>query len=87
MSAGPVVVFVNARRLELPAGATVLDAVRAWSADAAREVERGARVVTDSRGLPTAADAPVFAGAIFRLTTASGAGPGPADPAAGARAE
>jgi hypothetical protein len=73
VSPDPVLVFVNARRLELPAGATVLDAVRAWSADAARDVEAGARVVTDSRGLPTAADAPVYAGAIFRLTTARGA--------------
>ena len=80
MSAEPVVVFVNARRLEVPAGATVLDAVRAWSAEAARDVERGVRVVTDSRGLPTDAGAPVFAGAIFRLTGARGAGAPAADP-------
>ena len=79
MTPEPVVVFVNAARLELPAGATVLDAVRAWSADAAGEVEGGRRVVTDSRGLPTPADGSVYAGAIYRLTTARGAGDPPAE--------
>lgn len=73
MSPDPVVVFINTQRLEVPAGTRVLDAVRAWNADAARDVEAGARVVTDSRGLPTATDTPVYAGAIFRLTTARGA--------------
>ena len=79
MSGGTVVVYVNERRLEVPAGATALDAVRAWSTDAARDVQRGVRAITDSRGLPAAADAPVYAGAIFRLTTArAGGAAGPA---------
>lgn len=65
-----VTVFVNAQRVLVPAGTTVLDAIRAWSADASDEVERGLRLVVDNRGLPTALDAPVHGGAIFRLTAA-----------------
>jgi hypothetical protein len=60
---------VNARRVEVPDGAPVLDAVRAWDPAAAAEVERGTRAVTDSRGLPVGSDAPVYAGAIFRLVS------------------
>jgi hypothetical protein len=65
-------VFVNARRVVVPAGATALDAVRADDAEAAEAVERGARVITDSRGLPCAADATLSAGAILRLIPARG---------------
>ena len=60
-------VFVNGVALELPRGATALDAVRGWRPDVADAVSRGASVITDSRGLPTAADTPVQAGAIFRV--------------------
>lgn len=62
-----VTVFVDTARVIVPAGFTVLDAVRAWNAERAGEVERGVRLVTDSRGLPTPLDAPVHGGAIFRL--------------------
>ncbi len=61
-------VYVNAERVEVPPNATVLDALWAWSADAAREVSRGIRMVTDSRGLPAPLDAPVYGGAILRVT-------------------
>ena len=44
-------VFVNANAVDVPAGASVLDAVRAWSADEAAAVASGDRLVTDSRGL------------------------------------
>lgn len=59
--------FVNARAVDVPPGATAIDAVRAWSSEAAQEVLSGTRVITDSRGLPLDATAPVQAGAIFRL--------------------
>ena len=62
-----VPVYVNAQRREVAAGATALDAVRAFDPDAADAVAAGTRVVTDSRGLPVPPDAPVYAGAIFRL--------------------
>ncbi len=70
-----VPVYVNAQRIEIPAGATVLDAIRQWNCDAATEVGRGARAVTDSRGLPASLDAPVYGGAILRVSAprASGA--------------
>ena len=63
----PSRVFVNGVGLDVPPGATCLDAVRRWSADAADAVTRGERVITDSRGLPANADAPIQAGAIFRV--------------------
>ena len=66
-------VFVNATGLDVPAGATALDAVRAWNADEAEAVERGSRAITDSRGLPVPAGEAVYAGAIFRLVGARAA--------------
>ena len=63
----PLRVFVNGRGLDVSPGATALDAVRAFDPTAADAVSRGERVITDSRGLPTDASAPLQAGAIFRL--------------------
>ena len=60
-------VFVNGVPLDVPPESTALDAVRIWSADAAESVTTGARVITDSRGLPAPPDAKVEAGAIFRV--------------------
>jgi hypothetical protein len=63
-------VYVNSTGLDLPAGSTALDAVRAWNAVAADEVALGERLIADSRGLPTAPDAPLHGGAIFRVLPA-----------------
>jgi hypothetical protein len=63
-------VYVNAIALDLPDGSTALDAVRAWNAAAADAVAAGEKVLADSRGLPAAPDAPLFAGAIFRVLPA-----------------
>jgi hypothetical protein len=60
-------VFVNAVGVDVPAGASVLDAVRCWSEEEAGAVVRGERLVTDSRGLPVTTDLRVSAGSIFRL--------------------
>lgn len=65
-------VFVNASGLDAPSGATVLDAVRLFDPAAAAAVIKGERMVTDSRGLPVSADAPVYAGAILRLVANRG---------------
>lgn len=62
-------VFVNGARLAVPRGATVLDAVRASDATLAQQMESGALVATDSRGLPLSGDAPLAAGAIVRLVS------------------
>jgi hypothetical protein len=63
-------VFVNGVALDVPHGATALEAVRRWRPGEADAVTSGASVITDSRGLPTAADTPVQAGAIFRVIPA-----------------
>lgn len=84
----PTIVFVDGARVQLQPGSTVLDAVRARSAERASEVEQGALVITDSRGLPVPSDAAVHGGAIFRLVarrpaTADGGESGEADVADG----
>lgn len=66
----PVRVYVNAAPVDVPAGATALEAVRRHDAALAAQVAAGARLITDSRGLPTPADAPVHGGAIFRVVSA-----------------
>lgn len=63
-------VFINAERIEVPAGVTVLDALRIWSEGMASDAEAGAQLVLDSRGLQVALDTRVHAGAIFRLIAA-----------------
>ena len=63
-------VFVNGVGLDVPAGVTALEAVRGWNPQAADAVARGASVITDSRGLPTPADAPIRPGSIFRVIPA-----------------
>ena len=60
-------IFINARGVDVPAGSTALDAVRAFDAAAAAAVEEGRDVITDSRGLPADPATPLQAGAIFRL--------------------
>jgi hypothetical protein len=67
MSPRMIRVFVNATGVEVPAGATALDAVRAWNAAVAGEVSSGVRLITDSRGLPIGETAPMSAGSILRL--------------------
>jgi hypothetical protein len=63
-------VYVNAIGLDVPDGATALDAVRAWNAAAADEVAVGERVIADSRGLPAAPDSRAHGGAIYRVLPA-----------------
>lgn len=63
-------VYVNATPVDVPAGATALDAVRRHDAALADQIAAGARLITDSRGLPAPADSPVHGGAIFRVVPA-----------------
>jgi len=67
MTTRMVRVYVNATGVDVPAGSTALDAVRAWNADAAGEVSAGGRIITDSRGLPLDGASPMSAGSILRL--------------------
>jgi hypothetical protein len=59
-------VFVNAIGVEIPAGGTALDAVRVADDSLAADVLAGARLITDSRGLPIDSDTPMPAGSILR---------------------
>jgi hypothetical protein len=65
-------VYVNGRGVDAPSGGTALDAVRLLDAALAEEVSSGSRALTDSRGLPVAADAALFHGAIFRVVRGRG---------------
>jgi hypothetical protein len=53
--------------VDVPHGASALDAVRAWDATAADDVVQGGRLITDSRGLPIDGATPMNAGSILRL--------------------
>ena len=63
-------VYINARPVEVDAGATALQAVEAWDETQAAAVRNGERMITDSRGIVTANDTPVHNGAIFRIVRA-----------------
>ncbi len=63
-------VFVNGRGQTVPLGATALDAVRAADPAEADAIAAGARMITDSRGLPLAPDAAAHGGAIYRTVRA-----------------
>lgn len=59
--------FVNERGVSVPSGSVALDAVRALRAELAAEIEAGTAQLTDSRGLPVAAQEPLVNGAIYRV--------------------
>ena len=67
MSDRTVRVFVNGQGYDAAPGGTALDAVLLHGAADADAVREGAMLVTDSRGLPVAADTPLFNGAVLRL--------------------
>jgi hypothetical protein len=69
-------VFVNGARVEMAAGAVVLDAITAADPAAADAIRAGTRAVADSRGLPVAPDAPLTGGFVMRVISARAAGPG-----------
>jgi hypothetical protein len=60
-------VFVNERGVSVPFGSLAIDAVRALSAEQADAIAAGTMRLTDSRGLPIAADTALVGGAIFRV--------------------
>ncbi len=63
-------VFVNSTPLDLPSGASALDAVQAFDAGEANAVSAGARLITDSRGLPLDPATVMHAGGILRVVSA-----------------
>ncbi|NNG14874.1 MAG: hypothetical protein HKM89_00245 [Gemmatimonadales bacterium] len=63
----PVRVFVNERPLEVPAGATARDAVRAADRGLERRLDDGSAYLTDGRGIRLAPETPLTAGSILRV--------------------
>ncbi|HEX6944538.1 MAG TPA: hypothetical protein VF128_16550 [Gemmatimonadaceae bacterium] len=61
--------YVNGKGVDVPTGASAIDAVRAWDAGAAEQVVAGERALTDSRGLPLEPSAILTAGSIVRLVS------------------
>lgn len=60
-------VFIDARGVDVPPGATAIDAVEAFDPAVASAVRAGEKILTDSRGLPIDAATALESGAIFRL--------------------
>jgi hypothetical protein len=60
-------VFIDAKGVDVPPGATAIDAVQAFDPAAAAAVRGGQRVITDRRGLPVDGTTALQSGAIFRL--------------------
>jgi hypothetical protein len=61
--------YVNGRGVDVPAGASAIDAVRAWDIEAADQVVAGDRALTDSRGLPLDPSAVLSGGSIIRIVS------------------
>lgn len=60
-------VFIDARGVDVPPGATAFDALEAFDPAVAAAVRGGDKILTDSRGLPFDASTALESGAIFRL--------------------
>ena len=63
-------IYINAKPVDVAASATAIEAVELWDSTQAAAIRSGERMITDSRGIPTTADAPVHNGAIFRIVRA-----------------
>lgn len=64
-------VFVNARPVDIPAGADVVAAVRAFDPALDRQIAGGSAYVTDGRGVQISLASPLSAGAILRVIISS----------------
>lgn len=61
--------YVNGRGVDVPQGATAIDAVRAMDSAEADQVLAGERALTDSRGLPLEPSTVLVAGSIVRIVS------------------
>jgi hypothetical protein len=60
-------VFVNTSAVDLPIGADVAQAVRAYDPAIGDQIAMGAAYITDGRGIEIAPAAPLQSGAIIRV--------------------
>jgi hypothetical protein len=72
-------VFVNATLVDLPAGASVGEAVRALDPSLLDKIAGGAAYVTDGRGIEIDPAAPLASGAILRVVVRASARSADAD--------
>jgi hypothetical protein len=63
-------VYVDARPVDVPRSSSVIDAIELADPALARAVRSGDSAVTDSRGLPIAAESPLQGGTILRVIPA-----------------
>ena len=61
--------YVNGKSVDVPVGASALDAVRAYDAAVADQVVAGDRALTDSRGLPLEPTSVLAGGSIMRIVS------------------
>jgi hypothetical protein len=76
---GTIRVFVNTSVVDLPAGAGVGDAVRAFDPALEASVAQGAAYITDGRGIEIDPGSPLTSGAILRVIVRARRRPGPGD--------
>ncbi|HET9425308.1 MAG TPA: hypothetical protein VFO55_08060 [Gemmatimonadaceae bacterium] len=62
-------VFIDARGVDVRPGATAIEAVEAFDPAVATAVRAGAKILTDSRGLPIDSGSALESGAILRLVS------------------
>ncbi len=72
-------VFVNTSAVDLPAGADVSQAVRAYDPAVENQIAAGAAYITDGRGIEIAPAAPLESGAILRVVVRARRGSADAD--------
>jgi hypothetical protein len=72
-------VFVNASAVDLPAGADVGEAVRAFDAALEASITEGVAYVTDGRGIPIDPGSRLASGAILRVVVRARRGDGRGD--------
>jgi hypothetical protein len=72
-------IFVNGTGVDLPAGATVGDAVRITDPALVEKIAAGAAYVTDGRGIEAGLSVPLASGAILRIVVRARARSGDAD--------
>ncbi len=69
-------VYLNEQAVELPAGATVRDALQVALAELLPAADAGLAVISDARGLPVALDLVLETGTILRAARSSRRGTG-----------
>jgi hypothetical protein len=67
VTTSPISVFLNGRHILAPPGSSLRHLLAEYEPDLHASVRNGTAAATDARGLPVDADAPLVAGAIFRV--------------------